>query len=345
MQRVSDDGPRDATYPQVCSGNPFTLGSVWGIDQGWASALASSVRLRLADGDYTVDVRIAPAFRDLLEIADADATARVGLTVSSIDGCKDVCPALTRGGGGSVPRATSGAVPEDLDPDPGSVPDLRALPAYGIDLETIGGREWLSFGADVWNAGPAPLVVEGFRQADADLMDAFQYFTLDGEVIGRAPVGGFEFDDHEGHEHWHFLQFARYRLLGADKTAIMKSRKQAFCLAPTDAIDMLVPNANWQPGPLGFSRCGGPTSLWIREILPVGWGDTYFQGLFGQAFETTDLPNGTYFIEVTANPKGLLYDADPTNDTRLRKVYLRGTRGSRYIEVPPWVGIDTEGTS
>ena len=59
-------------------------------------------------------------------------------------------------------------------------PDLRSLPAYGI---TIGqgdtdapGKDYLAFSANVWNAGPAQLVVDGFRKPGNELMDAYQYF-------------------------------------------------------------------------------------------------------------------------------------------------------------------------
>ena len=36
--------------------------------------------------------------------------------------------------------------------------------------------------------------------------------------------------------------------------------------------------------------------------MPVGWGDTYFQFVAGQAFDITSVPNGTYYIEVGAVP-------------------------------------------
>ena len=37
LARLSVEGPAIPTYPQFCGGNPFTLGAVWGIDEGWAS--------------------------------------------------------------------------------------------------------------------------------------------------------------------------------------------------------------------------------------------------------------------------------------------------------------------
>ena len=122
-----------------------------------------------------------------------------------------------------------------------------------------------------------------------------------------------------------------------------RSRKEAFCLAPTDAIDMTLPGARWNPGSIGLATaCGGPNSAWTREILPLGWGDTYFQGLPGQSFWITNLPNGTYFIKTEANPGKMLYETTASNNVELREITIRGRAGARRVTVPPWNGIDTE---
>ena len=123
----------------------------------------------------------------------------------------------------------------------------------------------------------------------------------------------------------------------------MRSHKQGFCIAPTDGIDLLLPNAVWRPDGLGFTQCGSQSSIWVRETLPVGWGDTYSQSVAGQAFDITQVPNGRYYIEVAVNPRGLLYESNRTNNVTLREVILKGTAGNRTIEVPPWHGIDSEG--
>ena len=90
-------------------------------------------------------------------------------------------------------------VPIDTDPDPSTLPDLIPLPSFGINMRSRNGHDILSFGANVWVSGAAPLVVEGFRQEDASLMDAFQYFYDGDTQVGRAPVGSFEYDSRHGH--------------------------------------------------------------------------------------------------------------------------------------------------
>jgi len=117
-------------------------------------------------------------------------------------------------------------------------------------------------------------------------MDAWQTFYRGDKPVARAPVGTLEYDADPGHEHWHFTQFAAYRLLGSDKHEVVRSQKEGFCLAPTDAIDLTVAGAVWNPGTIGLSSaCGDASAIWIRETLPTGWGDTYFQSLPGQSFE------------------------------------------------------------
>ena len=56
-----------------------------------------------------------------------------------------------------------------------------------------------------------------------------------------------EWDAREGHRHWHFTDFAQYNLLAADKKLAVRSGKEAFCLANTDAVDYTIPNAKWRP--------------------------------------------------------------------------------------------------
>ena len=63
---MSDDGPDVATYPQFCGGNPFTLGSVWGIDSGWASSAfgyGTNDTIKGPDGHYTATVSINPDYQ------------------------------------------------------------------------------------------------------------------------------------------------------------------------------------------------------------------------------------------------------------------------------------------
>lgn len=361
--RVSAAGPMASRYPRFCgfegSAAAFTRGAVWGIEKGWAvPALGwNSPTFRGPDGLYTVRMSITRRYRELFGISPDHARVVVSLRITTDDGCFD-CP-------GSHPHGPNAAAPGAIDghhhhgtaaagrvrgplgfapslatPPASALPDLIALPAFSITLDQRRGQERIEFGANVWNAGPSPMLVEGFRRENQDVMEAYQYFLRGDRVMGRARVGAMEFHDKPGHHHWHFLQFARYSLWNAERDKVVVAKKQAFCLAPTDAIDLTVPGADWQPYETGLgTACGGPEAVWIRETLQAGWGDTYYQ-VAGQSLDISGVPNGTYYVAVEANPMGLLYERDYTNNIELRRIELGGTPGDRTLQVFPWHSID-----
>ena len=180
------------------------------------------------------------------------------------------------------------------------------------------------------------MVVDGLRTARVpEVMRAYQYFfSASGRQFGYAPVGTMAWDARDGHEHWHFTDFATYRLLGANKTLVARSGKEAFCLANTDVVDYLVPGANWKPSNTDLhDSCGERRSPTIRQVLDTGSGDTYAQYLPGQSFDLRGLRNGTYYIEVRANPGRALLERSTANNASYRKVVVGGRAGQRTVTV------------
>ncbi|WP_242636173.1 lysyl oxidase family protein [Myceligenerans salitolerans] len=242
----------------------------------------------------------------------------------------------------SAKPGTKGAAPKVADPRDGTLPDLVAEPAWSIGTERQGGKDRLTFNAHEWNAGPAPLVVEGFRRPNKSVMDAYQFFYEDGEQVGYARTGTMKYHAAPGHNHWHFLDFAQYELVTPQGDLVTTSGKQSWCLVPTDPVDMLAENAAWRPELIGLeSACGGKEATWMRESLPVGWGDTYAQ-YQTEAFDLTGVPNGTYKIRITVNPDGNLHEVTAENNVSLRKVVIGGKPGARTVKVPKIDGVDTE---
>ncbi len=335
-ERIRPDGAARSTYPWGCPWHPFTVGSVMGIPDGWAVHVPVFNRgQKLAKGRYTVDVSIAPRYRAMFGIPDEDAAGRMVLRV--VDGdeyhghYRQAHRAVSQEG---LTRPTGPATQRPSGP----VPNLRSLPASDIQVSENG--NFLQFSATVWNAGDSPLVVDGFRRDGEDLMDAYQYFyDADGEQTGYSQVGVMEWDARDSHHHWHFRDFARYRLVNTDLTHVARSRKEAFCLANTDAVDYTIPNANWRPyGTDLATACGDYSSLAVREVLDVGSGDTYHQYRAGQSFNLKKVPNGVYYIAVEGNPHGQLVESDTTDNTALREIRIGGRDGRRTVKVSP-VGI------
>jgi hypothetical protein len=226
------------------------------------------------------------------------------------------------------------------------MPNLVALPAWRIGIHHSGHQELLTFSATIWNAGPAPLSLEGFRVPGHNLMDAYEsFFDSAGNVVGRTRAGTMFYDNGRGHHHWHLRQLAAYELI-TPAGHVVRSQKQSFCVGPTDPVDLTVPGASVAPQTfigLGFggSTCDlySPGAIWLREELPVGWGDTYNQSVAGQAFDITHLANGRYRIEVRVNPLGKLTETTTSDDLAVRFIRLSGQGSARRVFVEPWHGI------
>src|SRR5215831_19465157 len=349
--RVNPAGPPATPYPSFCVTEPFQLGMVWGVQKGWAADPAQFGRpVNLPLGVYQVTEAISPQYVRLFGVPAKDATATVKVTVAKPPRCCPVpgcCAAGHRHSArGAAPPPLPADAPTLTHPPASALPDLVPLPSWGIRVSHPKNQthDYLDFGATVWIGGNGPLDVEGFRSNGSPTMKAYQYFWRNGHVIGRIRAGTMGFDGQQGHNHWHFQQFAQYALLKADKSVAVRSQKVGFCIAPSDPVNLLLPHAVWQPSFLGFGpeNCGSPTALWVAQQLPLGWGDTYFQFLAGQSFDITHVPNGTYYIEVVANPEQVLRESNTGNDISLRRVILGGTPGHRTVKVPAYHGIDPE---
>jgi len=353
-------GPRAAVtsvFTFGCGTNPFTRGQRWGIDRGWARQIASyniPTPANLADGTVMLDVALRPAVARALGVAPKHREVKLTVRVKHVNDGPVEGPApvgrTTSGptSASSSSRADAPAEPADLTAraiaaSRGVLPDLIALPAWGISTHHEGKLDLLDFAATVYNGGHGPLAVDGFREGSKQVMKAYQLFYRGDKQVGTARVGSMEYDARPSHQHWHFEDFAVYDLVNKAHKRLRTSGKEAFCLAPTDSIDMLVHGAPADPGNGDLSTaCGDVTSIWVREVLASGWGDTYTQQRAGQSINITGLPNGAYWIRVTANPGHKLHEASTHNNVAYRKVILGGTKGHRTVKVPAYGLINSE---
>ncbi len=338
--RTRPDAPRTTPYPTQCAWlMPFALGSVWGIQAGWGVPTAAPWwgnprPVYVEDGTYTATVSINQPYRDLFGFSAGRWSATVQVTVRTAAASAGTAAAASP----PEPRRPTGrpTVPS------GPKPDLRALPAFWVDVLSGPSGDQVAFAASVWVAGNSPLVVDGFRRSGTDVMDAYQYFyDTRGNQVGYAPVGTFEWDTGDGHNHWHLNDFAQYRLLDESKTLAVRSGKAGFCLANTDPVDYTLPHANWRPENTDLhTDCGNASSTAVRQVLDIGNGDTYLQYLPGQSFDITGLPNGTYYIEIAANPNRNLHEQDMSNNVSHRRIVIGGSPGARTVQVPPHGLVD-----
>jgi hypothetical protein len=335
-------GPHSATetvFTYGCSTQPFTRGTRWGIDRGWARqvlAYGISAPANLTGSQAVMEVKLRTALADIFNISASEQTIRFHVTINHVTDAPGGGPVPT-----PVPGNASHAAPGSLDG--ASLPDLIALPAFGMSTHVENGRDLLDFAATVYNGGQGPLVAEGFRRGSKRVMDAYQFFYSGDKQVAYRRVGTMEYDARPTHMHWHFRDFAVYDLVNRQQKRLRTSGKEAFCLAPTDAINLLQRGAVVNPGNGDLSTaCGDVSSVWVREVLASGWGDTYTQQRAGQSIDITGLPNGSYWVRVTANPVNRLHETTRSNNVSLRHVILGGTAGHRTVKVPNYGLINSE---
>lgn len=210
----------------------------------------------------------------------------------------------------------------------GQLPDLVPLAPGSVRLGTADGEPYgsppsvLRFAISVANRGAFPLDVLGVPTS-VERASALQCNAFAGEraCTGRREVGALVF--HWNHQHWHIEAFARYELrplladgtpdLAADPLSV--SDKVSFCLMDT-ARDPGTPEA-----PLAGTGLYATCTGFVQGISP-GWMDVYTSGLFGQQLTIDGVPDGQYAIVVTANPLGLLLEADASNNVAFTAIAL-----------------------
>jgi hypothetical protein len=120
-------------------------------------------------------------------------------------------------------------------------------------------------------------------------------------VVGNPDDNPERFEWGECHGHWHFKDFAAYRLLDMEGNIVANGHKQAFALIDfspwsDDAGDEQYPLTDGTQG------------------ISVGWADIYAAGLDCQWVDITDVPNGDYVLVVSINASQGVEEADYDNN-------------------------------
>ena len=240
LQRLNDDGPTTSRYTVPCWASPFTRGLPWGIDQGWAVRFA---RPRAATSDdrprhLSSSRSRSPSLPHRLRHRSEDA--EVSVLVDAVG--RATAPSTRPTEASDAPQAqhrTDGRAdchsPRLRAPRPRSSSGL----GHPGDNKRRSGRSFMNFGATAWNAGPGRA---GRGRLPRPRQSRWTHSSTSTRRCRRrqASAGTLEYDNRDGHDHWHFRDFAAYSLLDADSAGVVDSGKEAFCLAPTDPIDLTV---------------------------------------------------------------------------------------------------------
>jgi len=229
--------------------------------------------------------------------------------------------------------------PASAGNDPALLPDVVIQPMSEIRIQKSKGVKLLRFATFIGNAGAGvvelkPDTPKQSAQNDCDndgdpLNDrlAFQriYEDADGdevfirdtdEAFDQRLAGCSVF--HPLHDHWHFEEFARYRLV-KPKTGrvVASSEKVSFCVFDSIRFDGDLPGS---PGTRHYQGCTQDSVTG----LSIGWEDYYGSTLAGQELDIRGLRDGRYCLRNDADPGDRLVESNEGNNGRSTLVRIRG---------------------
>ena len=159
-----------------------------------------------------------------------------------------------------------------------------------------------------------------FRDADGD-----GAFTRGLDTVFDKRFAGCSFF-HAEHSHWHFEEFARYRLVKPKSGRVVAaSEKVSFCVRDSIRFGETLPGS---PASMHYGECTQDSVTG----LSIGWADYYGSTLPGQELDIRGLPDGRYCLRNQADPGDRLDESDEGNNFRSTLVRIIG-RGVTDLQV------------
>ena len=152
-----------------------------------------------------------------------------------------------------------------------------------------GWRTLLMFTTFTPNIGTADLMLGSNTYPDGGTNAGFEYSTC--------------------HMHYHFRGYADYTLLHADGSVAAIGHKQSFCVEDLQRVDTLSPGVR---ATALYGNCGDGTS---QQGISRGWADDYYPDLPCQWIDVTDVPAGTYTLNVAVNTLRGFRELDYSNNS------------------------------
>ncbi len=181
------------------------------------------------------------------------------------------------------------------------LPQLVMLPPDEVDITYLGKTKIVEFSTTVENLGKGPLMMRGQWNPQTNAQDAYQEiykkkYDAQGkfekfEFVREEKIGEFIFDSDEGHQHFHFENWASYLLLDEHFRPAKGAKDQikvSFAIEDVEEVDPKLEGAS-----LGGMFGSGSSQL---QGISVGWADTYGAGLEGQSVDITHTPDGIYYL-------------------------------------------------
>lgn len=217
-----------------------------------------------------------------------------------------------------------GVAPAGSSPSPALLPDLNVERPSEIYITKGRAATRLRTSNTVSNIGAGPLEIfpgdsgqgceGGGRQTkqrvfqDSANADSPGFFDRKDDTATEVIDSGCS-RYHPTHDHWHFDNFARYRLIReSNGTQVGTSRKISFCVIDTGHPNPDLPGSpeeSYYPQDPDDPDAKFPTcSATTVDGLSIGWEDTYGAALPGQGINITGLRGKRFCLILEADPPG-----------------------------------------
>jgi hypothetical protein len=214
------------------------------------------------------------------------------------------------------------------------LPDLIALPASKLRVQTRTDGRVLRFESSLGNIGVGPMEVRPSRSVRCrsgqqhstqivyrDVNGNGRYGRRTDIRVSRHPAGCMVY--HSSHRHWHFQASARYTLVDPSqkfRAVVSARRKVSFCLRDSARVPV-------RYGRFTHGNAYGSCTRTNPQGISVGWMDVYQSWLAGQSLRLPkNVQNGVYCLETTVDPLDQLLESNNRNNKSVRAVLIRGNR-------------------
>jgi hypothetical protein len=215
-------------------------------------------------------------------------------------------------------------------------PDIVPVASTQVQIRVVHGSKRLYLSFETEDTGAGPLEMQPVAEdcdgdgSTTDDRTALQHvygdtdgsgdYTPGTDAVIRTVVAGC-FVYHAAHGHWHFEDYANYRLLTLAGERLRSHSKVGFCMLDTSSVD---PDLPGHPSSRVYTGC---PDLALQGIS-VGWADTYTVYTPGQFINVDGLAPATYCLVGIADPSDKIVESDETDNTIRTRVHIGLNRAS-----------------
>jgi hypothetical protein len=215
------------------------------------------------------------------------------------------------------------------DTNGGLLPNLQTQVPHHLQIVNKQQKELLRLSNGIANTGDGIWQMVPVVPADKNSPQKAnqQFLDSNGNIVATCPTGS-KSEYHPAHKHFHISDVASFAV-AVDPDIIKNPPLRGSLKVTSCLIDWIRLEGNSPDNEREFSSCDSG----VQGISP-GWVDQYHMALEGQSIDITGIPAGTYYLVSIANPSGLFYEEDKSdNEAWVKFKLLRDSTGNPKIEL------------